>query len=163
MTRRLRSTAAMLLLVTGSLALASCASVEEPVVTLTGADFHGLSTEGLELRLLADVENPNGFGADISGLTYKVFVDGTEVAAGVQDDPVRGGARETVEVAIPFTLVWEGVNKGLTKLLDGKEHDWKLKGSVRLSNGPLSKTFKFSERGSFDSPKVENVQLDLDL
>ncbi len=153
----------MVLLVVGSLALASCGSFQEPVVTMTGANFHGVSTEGLEFRLLVDVENPNGFGADISGLTYKVFIDGTEVAAGVQDDPVRVAAEETVEVAIPFTLVWSGVNKGLTKLLDGKEHDWKLKGSVRLNKGPVSKTFKFSEDGSFDAPNVDDVELDLDL
>lgn len=163
MTRGLRFRTAAVLLVVGSIALASCGSFQEPVVTLTGADFHGLSTEGLEFSLIVDVENPNGFGADISGLTYKVLIDGTEVAAGVQDNPVGVAAEETVEVAIPFTLVWSGVNKGLTKLLDGEEHDWKLKGSVRLNKGPVSKTFKFSEDGNFESPNIEDVELDFDL
>lgn len=141
--------------------LASCAGVEEPVVTLTGVDFRGVSNEGLEFRLLADVENPNGFGADISELEYQVYLDDVRVASGLQTDVVPVGANSAVEVAIPFTLVWEGAERGLEKVLDGERHEWKLKGSVRLSKGALARTFGFSEGGSFDAPRATDIELDL--
>jgi LEA14-like dessication related protein len=145
------------------LALTSCSEVEEPVVTMTGVNVHGISTEGLELHLLVDVENPNGFGADISELEYRVFLDNIKVAEGVQKDAVAVPAESTVEVEIPFTIVWSGVDKGLKRLLDGEEHDWRVGGSVRLNKGAISRVFKFSESGTYDAPKADDIEIDLDL
>jgi LEA14-like dessication related protein len=142
---------------------ASCASIEDPVVTITGVDFHGVSNEGLAFTLLADVENPNGFGADISELDYQVFLDDTRVAGGRQTDVVRVDANSTAEVGIPFTLVWDGAEKGLGKVLDGGKHEWRLKGSVRLSKGAVSRKFSFSEDGNFKAPKASDIDIDFDL
>jgi LEA14-like dessication related protein len=144
-----------------ALLMASCAGIEEPKVTLTGLDFHGLSSEGLELKLLADVENPNGFGADVSGLEYSVYLDDLRVARGVQTGVTAVAARSTVEVEIPFTLVWKGAGEGLQKMLDGKKHDWRLDGRVRLSKGSIARTFRFSESGTFDAPDVDEIEIDL--
>ena len=104
-------------------------------MTMTGVDFRGISTEGLAFNLLVDVENTNGFGADISELEYRILLDNTEVATGLQKDSVAVPAESTVDVGIPFTIVWGGMDKGLKKLLDGEEHEWRLKGRVRLSTG----------------------------
>ena len=138
----------------------SCSDIQEPVVTMTGVEVHGLSLEGLSLNLLVDVENPNGFGADIGELEYRVLLDSTEVATGLQDDIVSVPAGSTVEVKIPFTLVWSGMDKGLKKLLDGEEHEWRVKGNVRLSKVGLSRVFKFSEGGRFDAPKASDIEID---
>ena len=143
--------------------LTSCSGVKEPVVTITGAEFNGISTEGLSFSLLVDVENPNSFGADISGLTYDVFIDNIKVASGEQGETVEVPAGETVEVGVPFTVVWSGMDKGVAKLTDGEEHEWKLKGSVRLSKGAVSRRFPFNEKGAFDAPRVKDAKLDLDL
>ena len=163
MTRNPRALSAPATLLMCLLALTSCSQVEEPVVTMTGVDFRGLSTEGLELHLLVDVENPNGFGADVSQLKYRVFLDSIKVAEGIQKDPVPVPAESTVEVEIPFTIVWSGIDKGLKKLLVGEEHDWRVKGSVRLNKGALSRVFKFSESGTFDAPEADDIEIDLDL
>jgi LEA14-like dessication related protein len=144
-----------------SIALASCASIEPPKVMLTGVEVEGLSVEGLELTLLADVRNPNDFGATIGGLDYKVFVDGTRLAEGLLSSDVEVEAGESVEVGIPFTLTWEGVGEAIEKALDGREHDWKLKGSATLRKGVLARTFRFDESGSFTSPNKEDVEIDL--
>jgi LEA14-like dessication related protein len=132
--------------------LVSCASVEAPVVTLTGLEVRGLSTEGIEFTLLADVQNPNDFGADVRDLEYSVFLDDVRVARGEQTETVPVGANSSVEVGIPFTLLWGGMDEKLSHVLDDGEHDWRLKGSVRISKGALSKTFRFSEGGRFDVP-----------
>jgi LEA14-like dessication related protein len=146
-----------------ALALTSCSQIEEPVVTMTGVDFNGISTEGLSFDLLVDVQNPNGFGADISGLEYEVRIDGIEVAAGKQLEAVTVPAGATVEVGVPFTIVWSGMDKGLKKLLDGKRHEWNLNGSVRLNKGALSRTFPFSEKGEFDAPNADDIEIDINL
>ena len=163
MIRKPRAVLAPVLLLMCLLAVTSCSRIEEPVVTMTGVDFGGISTEGLSFKLLVDVENPNGFGADISELEYRVLLDNVEVATGLQKDAVAVPAESTVEVAMPFTIVWSGIDKGLKKLLDGEEHEWRLKGSVRLNKGALSRVFRFSENGTFDAPKADNFKIDLDL
>lgn len=143
-----------------SFLLASCSSVQAPKVILTGVEIEGMSVEGLELTLLADVRNPNDFGATIGELDYKVYVDNERLAAGLLTEDVEVPAGESVEVGIPFTLTWEGVGDTLEKALDGKRHDWKLKGSAKLRKGVLAKTFRFDESGSFTSPKAQDVEID---
>jgi LEA14-like dessication related protein len=138
----------------------SCADIEPPKVILTGLEIEGMSVDGLELVLLTDVRNPNDFGATIDKLSYKVSVDGTRLAEGLLSDDVDVGAGEVVEVGIPFTLTWEGVGDAVEKALDGKEHDWKLKGSATLKKGIVAKTFRFDEGGSFQSPEAEDVEID---
>jgi hypothetical protein len=139
MTIGLRRAGALTLLTACLLAATSCSEVVEPVVTMTGVDLHGISTEGL---------------------SFKLLLDNTEVATGLQDDIVTVAAGSTVEIGIPFTILWSGMDKGLTKLLDGEEHDWRFKGSVRLSNGVLSRVFKFSEGGTYDAPKASDIEID---
>ena len=160
MIRMLRAAGALAPLLMCLMAVTSCSDVEQPVVTITGVDVHGLSTEGVSLNLIVDVENPNSFGADISELKYRVLLDGTEVATGLQEDEVAVPADSTVEVKIPFTIVWSGMDRGLKKLLDGEEHEWRLKGSVKLSKGALSRTFSFSEGGRFDAPKGSDIEIE---
>jgi LEA14-like dessication related protein len=144
-------------------ALASCAGIEKPEVTLSGVEVKGLSADGVSLALILDVENPNTFGADIGELTYTVYLDDTRVATGVQDEKVPLPAGGTTEVSVPFTILWKGVDKSVRKLLDGEKHAWRLKGRVKLSKGPLAKTFSFAERGEFVAPKASDVKIDIGL
>ncbi|MFH1688733.1 MAG: LEA type 2 family protein [Candidatus Eisenbacteria bacterium] len=147
-------------LLTCLFAITSCSEIEEPIVTMTGVNLRGASLEGIVLELLLEVENPNGFGANIGELEYSVMLDNIKVGKGEQSDPIAVPADGTVEVAIPFTIVWSGVDKGLKKLLDGEEHEWRLKGSVRLSKGAMSRFFRFSEVGTFDAPKASDITID---
>jgi len=156
-----RAAGTFALLLVCLLAVTSCSEIEEPVVTMTGVDVHGLSTKGLALNLIMDVENPNSFGADIGELEYQVLLDNAEVATGSREDDVAVPAGSTVTVKIPFTVAWSGMDKSLKKLLDGDEHEWRLKGSVKVSKGALSRTFKFSESGKFDAPRASDIEIDL--
>ena len=141
--------------------MASCSRIEPPRVTLTGVDFEGISTEGIEFTLLADVTNANDFGAAVGRVEYRVLVDGTEIADGVRTEEVEIQPGGTVEVGIPFTLTWEGVKKGLKEFLDGEEHEWKLAGSASVHKGALSRTFRFSEVGRFRGPSERDVNIDM--
>ncbi len=139
---------------------ASCSRVEPPSATLTGVDFEGISTEGIEFTLLADVTNLNDFGAEVGRVEYCVFIDGTEIAQGIRTEGVHIPAGETTEVGIPFTLTWDGVKRGLKEFLDGEEHEWKLKGSASIQKGALSKTFRFVEIGHFRGPSEKDFEID---
>ncbi|MFH1501763.1 MAG: LEA type 2 family protein [Candidatus Eisenbacteria bacterium] len=138
----------------------SCATVAPPKVVLNSVDIDGISTDGIELRLFVDVTNPNGFGADIGRLAYRVEVDDTEIANGVRTSEIHIPSGETVEVEVPFTVTWMGLGKGIEEYLDGREHLWKLSGSVQVSKGALSKTFDFSESGEFQGPDAKRVEMD---
>ncbi|MBD3348092.1 MAG: hypothetical protein GF400_02715 [Candidatus Eisenbacteria bacterium] len=152
-----------LVAVTLSLALAatSCSDIQEPEVVLSGVELRGLSDKGIEFILLAEVTNPNTFGASIGRLEYSVEVDGTRVAEGLRAGSVPVGAGETVEVDIPFALTWKGLEKGLSEYFDGGEHRWRLRGSARLTKGGLSRVFSFSESGAFRGPDAGKLDLDL--
>ncbi len=163
MIREPRAVLASALLLMCLLAVTSCSQIKEPAVTMTGVDFRGISTEGLAFDLLLDVENPNAFGADISELEYRVLLDNAEVATGLQTDTIAVPAESVVEVGIPFIIVWSGIDEGLKKLLDGEEHEWRLKGSVKLSKGAMSRVFRFSENGTFDAPEANDIEIDLDF
>ena len=163
MIREPRAVLASALLLMCLLAVTSCSQIEEPAVTMTGVDFRGISIEGLAFNLLVDVENPNAFGADISDLEYRILLDNAEVATGLQTDTIAVPAESVVEVGIPFIIVWSGIDEGLKKLLDGEEHEWRLKGSVKLSKGAMSRVFRFSENGTFDAPEANDIEIDLDL
>jgi LEA14-like dessication related protein len=163
MLRRLRPTALLSVLLSCALLTTSCSTIEEPVVTLTGVDYVGISNEGLAFELLVDVANPNGFGADVSNLEYVVFVDDIQVAGGKQMTTVDVPAEEAIEVGIPFTVTWKGAKKGLKRLIDGKGHEWRLAGSVRVHRGAISRRFEFVESGEFDAPEVSDIEIDLDL
>ena len=121
----------------------SCSRIEPPAVTLTGVDFDGISTEGIEFSLLADVTNVNDFGASLGKVEYRILIDGSEIAEGVRTEDVEIGAGGTAEVSIPFTLSWEGIKKGLKEFLDGEEHEWKLEGSARRLEQLSLRTKKF--------------------
>lgn len=152
--------AALMVLAGCAAVLASCASVMPPKVTLNSVEIDGLSLDGVELLLNVDVSNPNGFGANVGRLEYKVDVDGTEMANGRMPQEVFVPAGGSAQIAIPFTVTWEGIGKGVEQYLDGSDHRWNLSGSARVSNGALSKTFRFSEDGQFQSPDAAEMEMD---
>jgi LEA14-like dessication related protein len=132
--------------------VASCTRIEPPKVVLTGVEFDGISTDGMEFTLVTNVTNVNDFGATIGRLEYSVEVDGSEVASGVRTEAAPVAAGETVEMGIPFTLSWDAAKKGLRRLLDGEEHEWRLRGKAAIAKGGISRIFPFSESGRFRGP-----------
>jgi len=132
--------------------LTSCTSIQQPEIRLESVDLVGVSTDGMRLRLLTVIENPNDFGADITGLAYRIYGDDVELASGNQTDLIQIPAGGTVEVDVPFVLTWSSGKTILEGILDGEEHDWKLEGSVDVRKGVVRTTFAFSESGNINSP-----------
>jgi LEA14-like dessication related protein len=132
--------------------LTSCARIQEPKVVLLGLEYVGVGNAGVNFTLNADVTNPNSFDAVLSRFSYEVIVDGSKLAEGFRLEDVTIPRNATVRVGIPFTITWEGLTGGVKRLLDGKEHDWKLAGSAVLKKGGLYHTFKFVETGRFGGP-----------
>lgn len=158
-TTLMRLTLALTTIAVAALAT-SCATVEPPKVVLNSIDIDGISIDGVELTLLVDVTNPNTFGADIGRLEYRIEVDDTKLATGERTKKMHVPAGGTVEVGIPFTVTWKGIGEGINEYFDGREHVWKLVGSVRVDKGALSKTFDFSESGEFQGPDAKRIEMD---
>ena len=132
--------------------LTSCARIEEPKVVLLGLEYVGVGNAGVNFTLNADVTNPNSFDTVLSRFRYEVVVDGSKLAEGFRLEDVTIPRNATERVGIPFTITWEGVKGGVSRLLDGKEHDWKLTGSGVFKKGGLYHNFKFVETGRFGGP-----------
>ncbi|MCD4691131.1 LEA type 2 family protein [bacterium] len=141
-----------IVLATVAVCLTSCSGIREPDVQLTGIDLVGVSAEGLEFKLRTTVENPNDFGADIGRFEYSIYGDGIEIAHGQRDEDAHVAAGATVDISVPFVLEWSGGKTIFERILDGGEHNWKIKGSVDVKKGVVRRTFTFSESGVFNSP-----------
>jgi len=148
---RLRA-ALVLGLLAAALAVTSCSRVEEPKVVLREVGGGRLTSEGLELDLVVDVENPNGFGAEIGRMEYTILADGVAVAEGRRRERVAVPARGSSRVTIPFTLRWSGAGALLSAVLEGGDHEWSIEGEVTLHKGPIARTFRFRETDHLPAP-----------
>lgn len=140
------------ILVAVAIAGTSCSRIEEPKVVLREISGGRLSSEGMELDLIVDVENPNGFGAQIGRMEYTIIADGKEIVEGRRSEKVSVPANGSAEVSIPFIIKWSGAGRLLEAILDGEEHSWKVEGEVVLHKGPVSRTFRFSESERLRAP-----------
>lgn len=98
----------------------AASAVEKPRVTFRAATLQALDLEGATVGVTFDVENPNGFGAKLARLDYRVEVDRTQVASGAMQGglaiPANGKAPVTVPVRVRFRDV-----PGILQLLRKRE------------------------------------------
>ncbi|MBM3308026.1 MAG: LEA type 2 family protein [Candidatus Eisenbacteria bacterium] len=147
---RVRSTAVVAVLPVALLtALAGCSTIARPALTVEGVELNGLSAEGVELLVEIKVTNPNDVAAEASGILYTLEMNGVEVLDGRQDSPVSVPAGGSATVSVPVTLRWSSGADALQSILDGGEQRWRLHGRVTVRSGIVTKTFPFSESGTF--------------
>jgi LEA14-like dessication related protein len=101
------------------------------------------------LKVRMRVQNPNDRTLPVKGLSYKLEVDGQELASGVSGASFVVPALGEAEFDTNVTANMAGV---LLKLLargaDAQKIDYRLTGKVSLSEG-LLRSIPFEEQGSF--------------
>jgi LEA14-like dessication related protein len=75
-----------------------------PEVQIADLDFGRLGLKRTDVAARVNVRNRNGFPFAFTDTHYAVSVDGKEIAAGHQPQPVRIGARTTTPVVFPVTV-----------------------------------------------------------
>ena len=130
--------------------LAGCAStlkLEAPTLSVVSMTMQSADIFSQRMLVRMRVLNPNSRELPVKGITYRIEVDGTELAQGLTDKafvvPALGEAEFDVQVTANLA-------SALTQLLGRKSRDtldYRLVGSVALSSGFLRR-IPFDERGS---------------
>ncbi|MFW5994825.1 MAG: LEA type 2 family protein [Spirochaetia bacterium] len=113
--------------------LLSCAGLEallappqEPSARIDRVDITGLSFEDVELTALVTVENPNGFGVELSGYDYTLDVaDGTPLS-GSSSDGLSIAADASSSFEVPFRVGYADLFDTVAALRDQNETDYRV-------------------------------------
>jgi LEA14-like dessication related protein len=108
------------------------------------------SADVFSQRLLVHmrVSNPNDRELPIKGLTYRIEVNGAELAQGLTDTPFVVPAMGEAEFDVQVTAnLATALSQFLSRRGSSDTLDYRLTGSVALSSG-LLRHIPFDERGS---------------
>lgn len=89
------------------LLLAGCAglpSPQPPSVALERVELMRMSMTEQRFRLTLDVGNPNAVALPLTGIRYRLEVDGTELGAAASDQTHRLPAGEQTSIALELTV-----------------------------------------------------------
>jgi LEA14-like dessication related protein len=138
------------------LALGACLPrVQQPQVWLDGARLSSLGLRGAVVDVRLSVHNPNSFAVETRGLSYDLavrelgseqWVDFTE---GRIDEPLRVGARDTVEVVVPVEFSYRGLGDAFRSLIDQGAFDYRVSGVVELQ-GPVRRNIPYRHTGRYE-------------
>lgn len=141
--------AAVLLFVVA--ALAGCAllrykTAEPPQVTVTGIELAGFSIFEQKFNVGLRLQNPNDFALPITGMRYKLFVEGNAVASGVSDAsvtvPAYSEKQFTVSVVGNFLSTVSQLQRW--RQTPGSALKYRLKGSLKMADVPVKVPFDYA-------------------
>ncbi|HTQ81373.1 MAG TPA: LEA type 2 family protein [Thermoanaerobaculia bacterium] len=125
------------LILFAALLLAGCAGFghlfKEPKVELAEATVSGLSRSGASLILSFDIANPNGVRIPLSGVDYRVSVNGERLLAGSENDRVDIPAHAATRVDVPVTLRYDDILKVLKTLGDHPRALYDIQAELRFA------------------------------
>jgi LEA14-like dessication related protein len=133
------------------LLFAGCAStfkLEAPQLSVVSMNLQSADIFSQRLLVRMRVLNPNARELPVKGITYRIEVDGAELAQGLADTPFVVPAMGEAEFDVQVTA---NLATALSQMLGRKGSrdtlDYRLVGSVSLSSGFLRR-IPFDERGS---------------
>jgi LEA14-like dessication related protein len=138
------------LVLVGSLGLSGCAALpkfEAPHLSVMSIKMQSADIFSQRLVVHMRVVNPNDRLLPIKGITYRIEVDGAQLADGASDKPFEVPAMGEAEFDVAVTA---NLASALSKwLARGSQDtvDYRLIGNVALSSGFLRR-IPFDERGS---------------
>jgi len=134
-----------------ALLFAGCAStfkLEAPQLSVVSMNVQSADIFSQRMLVRMRVLNPNARELPVKGISYRIEVDGAELAQGLADTPFVVPAMGEAEFDVQVTA---NLATALTQMLGRKgSHDtldYRLVGSVSLSSGFLRR-IPFDERGS---------------
>ncbi len=114
---------------------AGCASLARqafrtPTVELQDVKVRALGLEGGALDLVLDVYNPNEYRIDVTSLTYTLFADSSQVAAGAVTKRVTLNNRAHNGVTLPVSFTFKELLNVAQVMLKTGAVNYTVKGDV---------------------------------
>jgi LEA14-like dessication related protein len=148
------------------------ASFVPPMVGAVRSEVVGADFDGLRLRCIARIDNPNALALDASSLVYTVDVKGERVAqgdltAGTPSAWGHGGvripARGSAEVVIPADVPWRGGSELLRSLVMDSENSepipYRIAARVGIDTPVGRVLLPLEKEGTFVPPRRPKVTL----
>lgn len=130
--------------------------LEPPVLRLDALVPVGMDAEGVTLRLMGRMENPNSVPLEVEHFDYALDVDGRPVQGGRVASGLALPARGAVDVLVPARLRWAAVPDLVTLLVLDGAVPVRVAGSARVRGaGPLP----YEVHGQVVLPRLPRVAL----
>jgi hypothetical protein len=148
-----------ILLTTAALGLA-CSRPKPVEVTPRSVQVTTIQPQGLQLALVLDVHNPNGFAiraSDVKGtLTLQ---DGTELGRGVASDSVMVLSEQTAAVPTSLNMSWTNLAVLAPYALSPQPLPYEIHGSARIGSQHLNVELPFDIAGQLTREQVLQASL----
>ncbi len=133
--------------------------VQSPSVKIAGVKLDNINFQSVTLDFDLQVHNPNGFGMNLSGYTYRFALQDKELLSGNETKGVSVAAQGESHVHIPLTLQFKEIYSLIqnTKSLDSLAYQ--LSGSITPSGIFSNLTVPFSKSGSLPNIRIPEVSL----
>lgn len=139
-----------------AIALAGCASLglggfKEPLVHFNDAKLRGLGLSGGSVDVVLSVYNPNGFDLNATRLTYKLFVENSELGTGALNNAFRVKDNDSTFVTIPIDFTYAGLGSAGRELLTRGTVNYRVTGDFTVSTPLGNFTRPYDQTGRFSS------------
>ncbi len=140
-----------------ALLLSGCVKLDAPEVKYIDSKIDQVTLEGIRVNFYFDIKNPNGVPLDITGYSYKVFINDRELL-----NDKRPGfsllATETTRVTITtfvrYDKVVDSVLSVMANIMAGNMYvDYRVEGEVTGGTLGLTVTSPIKASGRLNVPK----------
>ncbi len=138
--------------------LAACDSIAEraftrPVIAVRGVKLRSVGLTGGSIETTLAIANPNPYPLPVQRATYAfALADSTEVGRGITAAPFTIPARDSVIVALPVDVSWQGLRAAARDAARDGTVDYRLSGVVTLDTPLGDPNVSFQSVGSFTPP-----------
>jgi LEA14-like dessication related protein len=146
----------MLLLVIAALALGGCAGsplFQNPTVSFDGLKVTGAGSEGLDLVVDLQVQNPNIFPVTVRGYRYALTVTGLPFGSGREQNEVTLVPQSATRVQIPARIPFAAILQLLENRLDPDRIPYGLDAVLELSTPFGAQRLPVNHSGLFSVPQ----------
>jgi len=144
-------------LLLGLLILTGCVSLEPPKVAYLDSRVSRVTLEGAQVDFYFNVENKNPVPIDISGYSYKIFINDRELLSETQNGfslPSNEPKKITLPIFVRYNQVFDSLIGVAANILAGKMYfDYKVEGSVSGGTMGLTVTAPLKASGRIVIPK----------
>ncbi len=147
----------ILLLLISLVFIVGCVQLEAPKVNYLDSKVTRVTLQGAEIEFYFNIENKNPVPIDVSGYSYKIFINGRELL-----NENRGGftiqsaesQKLTLPIFVRYDRVFDSVLGIAANIMMGKTYfDYKVTGSVAAGALGLTVTAPISASGRVKIPK----------
>lgn len=138
-----------------SLTLTACAKPKPVEVTPRSAQVTVIRPDGVQLALVLDVRNPNGFAIRASDVRGTIQLqDGTELGRGTATGTVTVLAEQTASVPTNLNVSWTNLAVLAPYALSAKPLPYRIRGSARIGSEHLNVEVPFDIAGELTREQV---------